>query len=349
MVNLIAEMVGRGLLVDVLLTKTGGPFVAALPAEVGIQRLPSSHLLWGVPTLACYLRRRRPGAVLTESPRVNVLALRARTLARTGTPVVASIHNTYSKTLAAQLPRKRAAVLRRLRRYLPRNDAVIAVSRGVAEDLRGLVDLPSERLHVIANPVIGPDLLEQAAADPGHPWLADGGPPVLLAAGRLHPQKDFATLLRAFARVRGERPCRLLVLGEGEGRGALESLALALRVRDYVDLPGFVDNPYAYMARAAVFVLSSAWEGFGNVLVEALAVGTPAVATDCPHGPREILQDGRVGPLVPVGDDAALAAAILEALGRPVDRDRLRQATRPYQTATVTSRYLEVLGLSGRA
>src|SRR5690606_29880659 len=154
------------------------------------------------------------------------------------------------------------------------------------------------------------ELDELAKADPGHRWFAAGQPPVVLGVGSLTPRKDFATLVEAFAELRRRRPARLIVLGEGPERARLERLVDDLGLSDDVDLPAFTRNPFAYMSRAAVYVLSSNLEGLPGSLIQALACGCPSVATDCPSGPREILQDGRVGPLVDVGDAGAMAAAI---------------------------------------
>jgi glycosyltransferase involved in cell wall biosynthesis len=166
----------------------------------------------------------------------------------------------------------------------------------------------------------------------------------LLGVGRLEPQKDFALLLRAFARIRRERAARLLILGEGRERPRLTQLAKALGVADSVDLPGFVPNPYAHMTRANLFVLSSRYEGLGNVVIEALACGCPVVSTDCPSGPAEVLDRGRYGRLVPVGDPAALAQAILAALEEPVDRARLRGRAAQFSVERAARRYLELMG-----
>lgn len=170
-----------------------------------------------------------------------------------------------------------------------------------------------------------------------------GAPPVILAVGRLQRQKDFPTLIRAFARLRQQRPCRLLILGEGSGRPGLERLLRELGLEQAVALPGFVANPYPYMARASLLVLSSAWEGSPNVLTEAMALGTPVVATDCPSGPAEILQQGRFGPLAPVGDAEALAAAMAATLDAPLPAATLRAAVSDYQAERSAERYLELL------
>lgn len=182
-----------------------------------------------------------------------------------------------------------------------------------------------------------------ARQEPNHPWLRVGRPGVVLAAGRLAPEKDFATLLRAFARVRAKRPLRLVILGEGRERPRLTPLAEALGVNADVAMPGTVANPFAFMRRASAFVLSSRHEGLGNVLIEALACGCPVASTDCAAGPAEILDHGRFGPLVPVGDDAALAAAIEGLLDRPPDRSRLRDRGRAFAVDAAADAYRDLL------
>jgi glycosyltransferase involved in cell wall biosynthesis len=220
----------------------------------------------------------------------------------------------------------------------------------VADDLAAHFGIPRDRITVVHNPVVSGSLKEKAAAPVDHPWLASGAPPVVLSAGRLHPTKDYPTLIRSFARLRQVREARLLILGSGKNdeetarrRAELIELAAELGVSEDVDLPGFVPNPLPYMARAAVFVLSSLWEGFGNVLVEALACGCPVVSTDCPSGPAEILDHGRYGRLVPVGDDSAMAEAIAATLKSPPDRDVLRARGALFTVDRAVDAYLDLL------
>jgi glycosyltransferase involved in cell wall biosynthesis len=225
---------------------------------------------------------------------------------------------------------------------------VIAVSQGVAEDLARVLAPPRPPIVAIANPLPIAEIEEKARAPLAHPWLEPGAPPLLLAVGKLKLQKDYPTLLRAFARVRARRPARLLILGEGEQRRPLERLARELGVAQDVALPGFAENPWAWMARASLLALSSAWEGFSNVVAEALACGCPVVSTDCPSGPAEVLDHGAYGMLVPVGDDRALAEALLETLEKPRDPERLRARASTFSVDTAVDRYLEVL-VGGRA
>jgi glycosyltransferase involved in cell wall biosynthesis len=187
-------------------------------------------------------------------------------------------------------------------------------------------------------------MLALAEEAPAHPWFSDGGPPVILGVGELSERKDFATLLRAFARLRAGRPCRLVILGEGRRRGELEALAADLGVIADLALPGFVANPYPCMAQAAAFALVSRWEGMPVVLIEALALGTPSVACDCPSGPREVLQGGAVGGLVEVGDDAALAEALAAQLDQPSPREHSRAAVEGYTDVGSAWAYLAALG-----
>jgi len=235
-------------------------------------------------------------------------------------------------------------------RFYPEAAGVVAVSHGVARDLAATSGLPRESIAVLPNPVVSPRLLALAEVPLDHPWFAAGQPPVILAAGRLHPQKDFTTLLHAFAWLRQARAARLLILGEGKERQALERSAREWGVSEDVAMPGYAENPFAYMRRARVFALSSRYEGLPGVLIQALACGCPSVSTDCPSGPREILQDGRLGPLVPVGDAEALAQAISSCLDAPVPRDVLREGVAQYAVAAATDAYLgALLGEDARA
>lgn len=345
-VNLVDGFIQKGIAVDILVAKQEGPYIDLLPPSARIIKLPTTHMVSGVPFLAHYLRQARPYAVLTESVRSNALVLRTRRFSGVPTKIFAGIHNTYSMALESRDPDKKIRLLKRMKKYLPLNDGIIAVSRGVAEDLICLLDLPRERVKVIYNPVINDDIDYLAQQKPGHSWFEKTSPPIILSAGRLHPQKDFPTLLKAFALVSKDKPCRLMILGEGEERNKLEALVCELQLQGRVVFPGQVANPYAYMAQSRLFVLSSAWEGFGNVLAEALAVGTPVVSTDCPSGPREILQNGLYGALVPVGNVQALSQAIRDTLEQKTDSEFLKKSVQPFQVQTVIDQYLNYLGFS---
>ncbi len=346
--NLVRGFLDAGHAVDVVVLKTRGGHFQALPAGANVVSLGTGHAWLAVPALARYLRRVRPTALLAAKDRAGRAALRARRRAGVPTRVVLRIGNTLSASLAGRSAVRRWLRYFPIRRLYPLADAIVAVSRGVADDVVATAGVKPERVHVIANPVIMRGLTEGAETRPEHPWLRDRECPVLLAVGRLTRQKDFPTLLRALARVLAERPVRLVILGDGEDRGALLRLAEELDIADAIDLPGFVNDVYAWMAHTDLFVLSSAWEGSPNALTEALYLGAPVVSTDCPSGPREILDGGRIAPLVPVGDDAALARAILATLQSPPDPGTLRAAAAEYTLERSAARYMELLIATGR-
>jgi glycosyltransferase involved in cell wall biosynthesis len=216
------------------------------------------------------------------------------------------------------------------------------VSSGVADDLARRAWITRTRIHVVPNPIISPDLLRLARSAVDHEWFATAALPLVLGAGRLTPQKRFDDLIRAFARVRQSHDARLMILGEGEERARLQALIRQLQLEHVVALPGFVENPLACMSRAKVFVLSSAWEGLPGALIQALACGTAVVATDCDSGPREILQGGRLGRLVPVGDVTALGEAICAALREP-SQPAAGEAYLPYTESAGVDAYLRIL------
>ena len=293
--------------------------------------------------LADQLRQIRPDALLSALTDCNLTAILAQRFVN-GFKVVTSEQNTPSLSIRSQPAA--GTVLKMMRRLYPKADRIVAISQGVANDLISLLNLPHEKVTVIYNPVVTPELFEQAKQPVSHPWFEQNQLPVILAVGRLTRQKDFPTLFRAFSLVRQVRPAKLLILGEGEERANLERLAIELGIQNDVSMPGFFDNPFAFMAKAYVFVLSSAWEGFGNVLVEALACGCPVVATDCRSGPREILGNSRYGRLVPVGDHEALAKAILETLDNPdfpADRQTRLQRAMEFSVDAAVDKYLKVL------
>ena len=296
--------------------------------------------------LARYLWRERPDVLMSAANHVHLTALFATRLSRAPVRLVLRVSNHLTQSHLGGTGRPRPYRLKLARRAYGWADAIIGVSQGITDDLVEHTALSRDCAHAVTNPTYTPEIEAEAAAPLSHPWFEAGTPPLLLGAGRLSPAKDFSTLLRAFARVRSVRPVNLVILGEGGRRAGLEELARELGLEDAVALPGFVDNPFAWMSRADLFVLSSAWEGSPGVLVEALACGCPVVSTDCPSGPAEILAGGTYGSLVPVGDTEALADAILEALDAPVDRAALRSRAREFDVDHAVERYLDVL-LSG--
>lgn len=343
MVNLMHGFVDRGLKVDLVMNKADGPYLSQVPPEVRIVDLKAPRMLSGLPKLAGYLRKEKPIALLSGLHYNNEIALWAKALALSSTKVIVSEHNTLSIHAQRRSTDRWSPVLARL--FYPLADGIVAVSRGVAKDLANVTGLRESRIQTIYNPVVTPEMLEKSKATLEHPWFQAGEPPVILAVGRLEPQKDFPTLIEAFAKVREARPAKLVILGSGKESSKLKSLVSKLNLDDDVAMPGFVKNPYPYIKQASAYVLSSAWEGLPTVTIEALALGTPVVATDCPSGSAEILDNGKYGTLVGVGDRQAMAKAILKVLSvnsQSVAPDWIQQ----FDLETATQKYLQVLNLS---
>jgi glycosyltransferase involved in cell wall biosynthesis len=353
----------RGHTVDLVVARVDNvlrPLVsdAVRVVELGAHRGPlhlvrpsrRAQVFASIPALVHYLRAARPDVMLSAASHVNLAAVCAHRLAGVQTRLVlrASNHLTRAALNTKRLPTPGRLLL--ARHLYPLADRIIAVSEGVAADVVKLTGVPRDRVETIYNPVVTPELEGLARAPVDHPWFAGEGPPIVLGAGRFVAQKDFSTLVKAFARVRAVRPARLMILGRSKRPARerrLRALAERLGIAADVALPGFAANPFAYMARASAFVLSSRWEGLPGVLIEAMACGCPVVSTDCPSGPREILAGGRYGPLVPVGDAAALAEAILRVLAAPPDRARLRARAAEFSVEQAVDRYLTAL-LRGR-
>jgi len=342
MLKLAYGLARRGYALDLVLARAEGPYLSAVPEQVRVVDLKASRLLFSLPALVGYLRRERPDALLSTLDYANIVALWARRLAGVPQKVVVNDQNTISLTSQHSRQRRQRLIPRLIKRFYPWADQIVGNSQGVADDLSQITGLPRSQIQVTYNPIVTPELWEKAEAYPNHPWLEAGQPPVLLAVGRLTAQKDFPTLLRAFAQVRQMQLVRLIILGEGPERPALEALSGELNLEPDVRLLGFVENPYAYMANASLFILSSRWEGLPTVLVEALACGVPVIATDCPSGPREILAGGQYGSLVPVQDVPALAEAIRLGLNGHIPRPS-RESWRPYELEVVVDQYIGLL------
>ncbi len=323
----------------VLNTRTGA-LLPHVPANVPIISLDVARTLHVPGKLARLLRQERPEILLSNLGHNNIIAIWARALSRTSTRVVVCQHNALSQEakLKGNWQHRVLPLVSRL--FLRFADGIIAVSQGVADDMAEMLNLPKSAISVIYNPVLTEAFDARSIADVAHPWFAPGSPPIVIGVGRLVPQKDFATLLRAFALLRRKLPCRLVLVGDGPERHTLSTLADTLDVASDVGFLGFQENPLPYIKRAAVLAMSSVYEGFGNVLVEAMGCGTPVVSTDCPYGPSEILIAGQLGTLVPVGDETRLAQALEETLRNPPPSDRLRHRANDFSTSNISADYV---------
>jgi glycosyltransferase involved in cell wall biosynthesis len=341
-VNLANALADRGIKVDLIVATNRGVYQNLVVPRVHRINFGTLGVIRALPHLVSYLQQERPSVLLAALNHANVIACIARRLARVHTRVIIAQHSVFSMARSNVSVKGRLVRALSMRTY-PWADHVVAVSQGVADDLVHVLPRLHGRVTVIHNPVISDELVHRAKEPVEHPWFGDDAPPVVLAAGSLREAKDFHTLIRAFAIVRAQRTSKLLILGEGPLRSELTDLVRSLALDDDVALPGFVANPHAFMTRAAVFVLSSRYEGLPTVLIEAMACGTPVVSTDCVSGPRSILEDGRCGTLVPVGDHVALAQAVSQTLENRLLPDRSRMNLSRFDTSTAVNSYLRVL------
>ena len=298
--------------------------------------LPSRRRVHMARGIACYMAREQPDCVLPSVHRSIVATFLACRLFPGHPPIIPVVHDSLENQ-----PNLRA--IRRYRRIFADATHFIGVSRGTSDSLETVTRVPSNRITTIYNPAVTPHLFVKMQESPCHPWLLYDGTPVVLAVGQLAPRKDYPTLIKAFARVVSRRPCRLIILGEGSKRTEIEELVKKYDLTDRVSLPGWTENPFAFMSRASLFVLSSSCEGFSMVLAEALACGCPVVSTDCPSGPAEILRNGDIGPLVPIGDDAALSKAMEHVLDQPSNKQMLQQRAMDFSADRAVAAYEKLL------
>jgi glycosyltransferase involved in cell wall biosynthesis len=347
MLELATEFSKAGMSVDLVLVKAEGPYLPLVPDTINVVDLAANRTLKALPALVAYLRRRRPHAILATIDHINMMTVWARFIACVPSRVVLRISNMAPERKTGRYGRLGMPILKFLKRMtFLYADRIIAVSAGVKGNLNERVSLPADTIDVIYNPVDGDKLQSLSREAIGHCWFDTGQVPVILAVGRLEKQKDYPTLLRAFAKVRVQQPCKLLILGEGSERNRLEAMIDDLGLKSDVSLPGFVSNPFPYMAKARVLVLSSTHEGMPNVLIQALALGTPVIATDCASGPDEILDGGRYGSLVAVGDSAAMAREMSHVVAAEIidaERLALMERSRYFSTEKAIAAYRKAL------
>ncbi|MDQ2074218.1 glycosyltransferase [Haloarcula sp. H-GB4] len=331
----------RGYDVDLVVSYDEGDFRSDVAGSVnvvdlGTQRIPGIGIGASVPALVRYLRRQSPEVLFSQMTYANDIHIISQILSGTDTTAIATIHN----TLGMQEESKEKLVQWLQRRLAHQIDQFVAVSEGVAESVVEHVGINREKVSVLHNPVPVNEVQERAGELVDHPWIESANLDVVLGVGRLERAKNFESFLRAFEKVHSARPdTRAIIVGRGSKRTKLETLAAELGIDDVVSFPGFVDNPYGYMAGVDVLAMSSVHEGLPTVLIEALACGCPVVSTNCPSGPAEILKDGEYGPLVNVNDDEGLATAIQTALDDPLPSDVLVERANDFAPTAVIDEY----------
>ncbi len=336
--DLSSGFVDQGYDVDLVLVEAKGDLLREVHKDVSIVDLGARRVATSLLPLRRYLSSREPDILYSMMTEPNLIAIAAHRLASTDTRLIISEHNMLSRSTSSI---KDQLVVRGAWFSYPLADHAVAVSKGVRQDLLAKTLLDDDSIFVIYNPVHVESIRKKASESVGHEWFTENSFDVVLSGGRHEPQKGFDTLLDAFARLDRDN-IRLILFGEGPETEALQQQAIMLGIGDHVSFPGFVDNPYSYMSAADVFVLSSVHEGFGLVLIEAMACGCPVVSTDCESGPAEILENGTHGSLVPVGDSNAMAIAINEMIDEPIDSKKLTERADDFEINTTIRRYVEV-------
>jgi glycosyltransferase involved in cell wall biosynthesis len=351
MVTLANELRCRGYRVEFVVAEAAGQFMGHLRDDVRLVDLGVRRTVLALFPLAGYLRKRKPLVLVSAMTHANLVAVAAAFLSRSRTKVAISEHAIISLWARQAVSFSSRWVFKLVPLLYGHADFISGVSHEVADDLSRFASLPAGRVRAIYNPFDLVEIRRRASGELAHPWFSPGMPPVILGMGRLDEAKGFETLIKAFAVVRETADARLLILGEGSLRAPLETMIGELGIpSSEVQLPGYVADPYPFLARCAVFALSSRTEGLPSVLIEAMACGASIVSTDCKSGPREILEGGRWGTLVPVGDAVALAGAISAALDARGGSDpRSRQRAEDFDKGVVVDAHLRFWGLPERA
>jgi glycosyltransferase involved in cell wall biosynthesis len=337
-VTLANHWAAKGRPVTLLLDREEGALLDAVSADVPVEVLGASRTLWALPKLSSWLHRNRPAVLHSALPHNNAVALVAGL--RTDTRITVAEHSLLADKI--RIDRSLARIVPVMRRLYPAADAVLAASDAVAGDLRTVLGL-KRSISVVGNPVV-PDGFDPARLAKPVGVGMRGDDPMFIAVGRMAPVKDFSTLLRAFRYVLDRRPARLTILGDGPERAGLTALAAELDLGSRLSMPGIAQNPWPYIAHAAALAVSSVSEGFGNMVVEAMACGTQVVSTRC-GAPADLLQGGKLGTLVDVADAEALGQAMLASLDKPVNRAALRKAASAFTVSAVAGRYETALSL----
>lgn len=344
--NLSAGLSTRGYDVDLVALNAEGPLLEDVAEDVRVVQLSDNDLFLpgafsNIGPLVDYFDRRDPAVCLSENSHLNLVNIAACLQSDSQTNSIVRENGLTPGGAFGTGRYWREQATKFLATGLYRcADCVVPVSQGVARELVQTARLPANNLTQIYNPILTGDISNRIKEPVDHKWFTDSSIDVILSAGRLRPAKDYQTLIKAFAQVHAHAPnTRLVILGEGSERDTLERTTAQLDVSDDVWMPGFVVNPYKYMARSSMFVLSSVSEGLPTVLVEALACECPVVATDCPHGPAEILDNGRFGRLVDPGDVAGLADAIKQTHNSPVVPDDVSTCVNRFTLEAVCDEY----------
>ncbi len=344
-VNLTSELADRGRDVEIVLAEKKGELLKQVHKNVSVIDLNAEPFIPMIPALRSYIEERQPDILLSTVNTANLAAILAMLTTRSNTRHIIRMANTPSEKERVYHKKLTDRPIPYLMKLLyPFGHEFITISEGLANDLVENYKINHDKISTIYNPCVTDEMLRQGNEPISCNWFSDPEVRVVLGVGSLTEQKDFQTLIKAFSVVRGQnKKYKLVILGEGPQRNDLESLCSKLSLEDDVCMPGEIDNPYPYMNDADLFVLSSRWEGFGIVTVEAMAFGTPVIATDCPYGPSEILENGKYGTLVPTGNAKALAEAIQTTASDPVDETLLYHRASDFHIENIATEYEQIL------
>ena len=342
MLTIINELALRGIKVTLILLRAEGPYLSEIHKSVTVVNIGRKRAILGLPFMISFLRKNKPDVIISALPHINMVTCWAQRISQTKSKIIITEHNTLSRSVKYAVTIRGRWLPFFMKLSYPLANTIVAVSNGVADDLSNMLKLSRADIKVIYNPVVSDFLIKNSQKQIYHAWLESEKTPVILGVGRLTEAKNFASLIKAFSILVEIIPAKLIILGEGKQRDHLENMIKQLNLNDKVDLPGFIENPYPYMKKCELFVLSSIWEGLPTVLIEALSLGTKVVSTDCHSGPREILENGKWGTLVPINNVNSLAKAMCESIQKnpnPVDSE----AWQKYTVRNVISRYHKLI------
>ena len=343
------ELAKRSINVEVVVGSLEGAWRNMLPDSLSIVDLGATRMVKTVLPLRRYIVSRRPVALFSTISHANLGALIAKVISGVDMPVIVRQSNT---PLSEYKESSGAKWVGRLIPYVYSwADAIIAVSDSVRDDLVTMKPHLASLIKVIPTPVLFSAIFDQAREVPDHPWFRDKKIPIIVSVGRLKPHKGMYDLVKAFSYVIKKKPARLVIVGEGDDRKRIEKFVATRGLAENVALVGFKSNPFSFMRHSDVFVLASHYEGLPNVLIQALALGVPVVATDSPGGVRELLKDGLLGHLVPVGQIKVMADAIITAFSRERNTAGSPEMLARYHVEDATDQYLSLLNsvMSSRA
>jgi glycosyltransferase involved in cell wall biosynthesis len=342
-INLVTEFSKKNLIIDLLVIDGTGLNSLELPTNINLIIFNSNRVLTCIPELLSYLKFYRPDVLFSAMDYVNLISIFVKFISFVPTKFVVSIHAQLHFFYGEK--RSLKSILNKVLLKLAYSyaDEIITVSSGLKKELNDILKIKNN-VTVIYNPVINQNLFDLSNEFDDHPWISSDSHTLIVSIGRLSPEKDFPTLIYAFNNIKNHKNIKLLILGEGSERKNLENLIISLDLQSQIQMLGFLKNPYPILKRASCFVLASKSEGFGNVLVESLALGCPVVSTDCPYGPNEILDGGSLGCLVPIGDHITMSNSIIKIIKGEYffDFDLINKKIKIFHSDSVSEKYFSV-------